>query len=53
MSTWVLPSSILSPGARDDATVVMGGDSLTDGRGTTTNANNRWTDQLRRPARRG
>lgn len=30
------------------ATVVALGDSITDGRGSTTNGNNRWTDQLNR-----
>jgi len=30
----------------DTAAVAMLGDSLTDGRGSTTNANNRWPDQL-------
>ncbi|MEU0091939.1 SGNH/GDSL hydrolase family protein [Kribbella sp. NPDC006257] len=43
---WYFLSGAETVSARDAAGVVMLGDSLTDGRGSTTNQNNRWPDQL-------
>ncbi|MGI5213128.1 SGNH/GDSL hydrolase family protein [Plantactinospora sp. CA-290183] len=42
---WYFLSGLEVP-ARTGATAVMLGDSLTDGRGSTTNGNDRWPDQL-------
>ncbi|ROT36873.1 lipolytic enzyme [Sodiomyces alkalinus F11] len=42
-----LEAPLNTPGADEEAaTIAIIGDSLTDGRGSTTNANNRWPDQL-------
>jgi lysophospholipase L1-like esterase len=43
---WYFLSGLEVQARRDVAGVVMLGDSLTDGRGSTTNGNNRWPDQL-------
>lgn len=43
---WYFLSGIEVWAKRTTAAVVMLGDSLTDGRGSTTNMNNRWPDQL-------
>lgn len=43
---WYFLSGIEVVSGRGTAGVVMLGDSLTDGRGSTTNGNNRWPDQL-------
>lgn len=41
-----LEAPLSTPGEDEAATIAIVGDSLTDGRGSTTNANNRWPDQL-------
>ncbi|KAL2756297.1 hypothetical protein ACRALDRAFT_2042450 [Sodiomyces alcalophilus JCM 7366] len=41
-----LEAPLSTPGGNEAATFAIVGDSLTDGRGSTTNANNRWPDQL-------
>jgi len=43
---WYFLSGLEVSGDDDAASVVMLGDSLTDGRGSTTNQNDRWPDQL-------
>lgn len=43
---WYFLSGAETIASRGTAGVVMLGDSLTDGRGSTTNQNNRWPDQL-------
>ncbi|WP_058185924.1 SGNH/GDSL hydrolase family protein [Terracidiphilus gabretensis] len=44
---WYLLSDIdVLSSAKDSATIVALGDSITDGHGTTTNGNDRWTDVL-------
>ncbi|HEV2778428.1 MAG TPA: SGNH/GDSL hydrolase family protein [Actinophytocola sp.] len=43
---WYFLSGVEVPAKRTTAGAVMLGDSLTDGRGSTTNGNNRWPDQL-------
>ncbi|MGP3913469.1 SGNH/GDSL hydrolase family protein [Nonomuraea sp. 10N515B] len=43
---WYFLSSIEVWSKRSTAALVLLGDSLTDGRGSTTNLNNRWPDQL-------
>jgi lysophospholipase L1-like esterase len=43
---WYFLSGIETIASRSTAGVAMLGDSLTDGRGSTTNGNNRWPDQL-------
>ncbi|MGW4466706.1 SGNH/GDSL hydrolase family protein [Micromonospora sp. NPDC004704] len=43
---WYLLSGVEAWCDRSAAAVVMLGDSLTDGRGSTTNSNNRWPDRL-------
>ncbi|MBV9379142.1 MAG: hypothetical protein JO242_00530, partial [Streptosporangiaceae bacterium] len=43
---WYFLSGVEAWSAGDAAAVVMIGDSLTDGRGSTTNGNDRWPDQL-------
>jgi lysophospholipase L1-like esterase len=43
---WYFLSDIEVWSREDTAAVVMMGDSLTDGRGSTTNGNDRWPDQL-------
>ncbi|GAA0443672.1 SGNH hydrolase [Acrocarpospora corrugata] len=43
---WYFLSGIEMWSRHDTAAAVMLGDSLTDGRGSTTNMNNRWPDQL-------
>jgi lysophospholipase L1-like esterase len=43
---WYFLSGVEVSASRDTAGVVMLGDSLTDGRGSTTNGNDRWPDQL-------
>lgn len=43
---WYFLSGVESFSQRGTAGAVMLGDSLTDGRGSTTNANDRWPDQL-------
>ena len=45
---WFLVTGIDVRSRRDAAAVVILGDSLTDGRGSTTNGNDRWPDQLAR-----
>jgi lysophospholipase L1-like esterase len=43
---WYFLSGVEAWSTRTTAAAVMLGDSLTDGRGSTTNMNNRWPDQL-------
>ncbi|MEV6481956.1 SGNH/GDSL hydrolase family protein [Streptomyces sp. NPDC051576] len=43
---WYLLSDVEVLAPRDTTAVAILGDSLTDGRGSTTNANDRWPDQL-------
>lgn len=43
---WYFLSGLEVPAARRASAVATLGDSLTDGRGSTTNANDRWPDQL-------
>lgn len=43
---WYFLSSIEAWTPRHQTSLVLLGDSITDGRGSTTNANNRWPDQL-------
>jgi lysophospholipase L1-like esterase len=43
---WYFLSAVEVRAKRSTAVVAMLGDSLTDGRGSTTNQNNRWPDQL-------
>ncbi|GAA2209496.1 SGNH/GDSL hydrolase family protein [Nonomuraea monospora] len=43
---WYLLSGVEVEAGADAATVVLLGDSLTDGRGSTTNGNDRWPDRL-------
>jgi lysophospholipase L1-like esterase len=43
---WYLLSGVEVIGGPADAALVIVGDSLTDGRGSTTNGNDRWPDQL-------
>jgi lysophospholipase L1-like esterase len=43
---WFLASGVEVPTTRSDAVVAVLGDSLTDGRGSTTNGNDRWSDVL-------
>ncbi len=43
---WYFLSGVEVPTPRTTSTAVMLGDSLTDGRGSTTNLNDRWPDQL-------
>lgn len=43
---WYFLSALEVPAGPDTATAVMLGDSLTDGRGSTTNGNDRWPDRL-------
>jgi lysophospholipase L1-like esterase len=45
---WYQVSGIDVLGASDGASIVVLGDSLTDGHGSTTNGNDRWTDVLAR-----
>jgi len=45
---WYTISSIDVKPLRKSAAICVIGDSITDGRGTTTNGQNRWTDQLSR-----
>lgn len=44
---WYFISSIEGRAPRDAASLVVVGDSLADGRGSTTDGNDRWPDQLR------
>lgn len=43
---WYYISALEAKGPKKASTIAIVGDSLTDGRGSTTNANNRWPDQL-------
>lgn len=43
---WYFLSGLQVPATATTAAAVIVGDSLTDGRGTTTNCNNRWPDRL-------
>ncbi|KAH6972454.1 lipolytic enzyme [Ilyonectria sp. MPI-CAGE-AT-0026] len=43
---WYYISALETKGPKKASTIAIVGDSLTDGRGSTTNANNRWPDQL-------
>lgn len=43
---WYFIAGVDVPGPADGAAVVILGDSITDGHGATTNANNRWPDVL-------
>ncbi|MFB4275537.1 SGNH/GDSL hydrolase family protein [Nonomuraea sp. MTCD27] len=43
---WYLLSGVEVRAGRDTGTLVLLGDSLTDGRGSTTNGNDRWPDRL-------
>lgn len=43
---WYLLSGVEAESGQDTAAVAIVGDSLTDGRGSTTNGNDRWPDQL-------
>ncbi|KAK8160794.1 SGNH hydrolase-type esterase domain-containing protein [Phyllosticta citrichinensis] len=43
---WYFISALLASSSRHHRSLVLIGDSLTDGRGSTTDANNRWPDQL-------
>ena len=45
---WYFIASIEVESTANAAAVAVLGDSITDGRGSTTNANNRWTDVLAR-----
>jgi lysophospholipase L1-like esterase len=48
MEHWYLLAGVDVAGSAQGKSVVMVGDSITDGHGATTNANNRWTDVLAR-----
>ncbi|KAK7566599.1 extracellular GDSL-like lipase/acylhydrolase [Phyllosticta citricarpa] len=43
---WYFISALLTSSSHTHRSLVLVGDSLTDGRGSTTDANNRWPDQL-------